>query len=50
MKTVSDLTKFDWEEVYRMPACEFFAYIDYAVFRYRRDERERKKFERRRKR
>ena len=37
---VSDMTKFNWNEVYRMPVIEFFAYIAYVNYRRRKEEQE----------
>ena len=46
VKAVSELTRFDFERVYRMPVVEFFSYIAYYNFDGRRRERELQKINR----
>lgn len=36
---VSDLTKYDFEKVFKMEALEFFAMVSYISFRNERDKR-----------
>jgi len=43
---VSDLTKYDWEKVFRMSAMEFFAFLQYSNYRVRREEARIKKLRR----
>ena len=34
------MTRFNFEECYRLPAIEFFAYLDYSNYRIQREQRE----------
>ena len=43
VKAVSELTRFDFERVYRMPVVEFFCYVAFYNFRQRREEEQLRK-------
>ena len=43
MKAVSDLTKYDWEKVFRMSALEFFVFLKLHNYLVAKEEREMKK-------
>ena len=45
-KAVAELTRFNFERVFRMPVIEFFAYVAYVNFDTRRRERELQKINR----
>ena len=42
VEAVSDLTKYDFEKVFQMPAIEFFTFMNYAKYK---SERERRRIE-----
>ena len=40
MKAVRDLTGFNFDECYRLPAMEFFCYLEYSNYRVRREQKQ----------
>lgn len=40
---MSDLTKYDWEKVFRMSALEFFVFLKYVNYKRAKEEREMRK-------
>ena len=43
VEAVSDLTKYDWEKVFRMSAMEFFVFLAYHNYKVKKQEQEIKK-------
>ena len=43
MKAVSDLTKYNWREVFQMSALEFFVFLKFHNYLVAKEEREMKK-------
>lgn len=44
---MSDLTKYDWEKVFRMSAMEFFTFLQYHNYKVRKQDQEIKKITKR---
>ena len=40
MKAVSDLTRFNFDECYRLPFLEFRVYLEYSNYRVKQEQRE----------
>lgn len=45
MEAVSDLTKYDWEKVFKMSAMEFFVFLSYENYKRRKQAAEIKKIQ-----
>ena len=40
VQAVSDLTKYDWEKVFKMSALEFFAFLSFVNYQRRKEQLE----------
>lgn len=49
VEAISDLTKYDWEKVFKMSALEFFAFLSYVKMKRLREKREIEEFRRKNK-
>lgn len=47
VQAVSDLTKYDWEKVFRMSVMEFFSFLAFYNYQQKKREQEIKKMNRR---
>lgn len=48
VQAVSDLTKYNWKQVFEMSALEFFAFLSYYNYKMRKQEQEIKRMRRKR--